>query len=136
MSSTILAVCSNNLVRKARGGNTEGVTTAGGIYAEADTLVSNNVVEDAKDVGIALGWGPYCRNLSVQGNLVRDCGKGITASITEGAGPSYIANNVITGAKIAAILGMDRHTPMTDDLGKADAKVPDLIQLKDNITRA
>ena len=131
-----LAVCSNNLVRNARGGNSEGVTTAGGIYAEADTLVSNNVIEHARDVGIALGWGLYCRNLSAQGNLIRDCGKGITASVTGGAGPSYLANNVITGAKTAAILGMDHLNAMTDDLGKAGAKVPDLIQLKDNIIRA
>ena len=131
-----LAVCSNNLVRNAKGGKTEGVTTGGGIYAEADTLVSGNVVEDAKDVGIALGWGSYARNLSAQGNLIRNCGKGITASVTQGAGASYLANNVITGAKIAAILGMDHLNAMTDDLGKADAKVPDLIQLKDNIVRA
>jgi uncharacterized secreted repeat protein (TIGR03808 family) len=130
-----LAVCSNNLVRNANGGNTEGVATGGGIYAEADTLVSNNVVENARDVGIALGWGPYAQNLSAQGNLVRNCGKGITASVTQGAGPSYLVNNVITGAKIAAILGMDHLVAMTDDLSKAGAKVPELIQLKDNIVR-
>jgi uncharacterized secreted repeat protein (TIGR03808 family) len=128
-----LAVCSNNLVRNAKGGTMEGVTTGGGIYAEADTLVSNNVVENAKDVGIALGWGSYARNLSAQGNLIRNCGKGITASVTKGAGPSFIANNVITGAETAAILGMDHLIAMTDDLGKLDAKIPDLIRLKDNI---
>jgi uncharacterized secreted repeat protein (TIGR03808 family) len=131
-----LAVCSNNLVRNVKGGNTEGVTTGGGIYAEADTLVSSNVIENARDVGIALGWGRYCRNLTAQGNLIRDCGKGITASVTEGAGPSYIVNNVIAGAKTAAILGMDHLNAMTDDLGKPDAMVSDLIQLKDNIIRA
>ena len=100
-------MCSNNLVRNANGGNTEGVNTGGGIYAEADTLVSNNLVENARDVGIALGWGPYARNLSAQGNLVRNCGKGITASVTDGAGPSYLANYVICGSKVAAITGMD-----------------------------
>ncbi len=130
-----LAVCSNNLVRNARGGRSEGVTTAGGIYAEADTLVSNNVIENARDVGIALGWGNYCRNLTVQGNLIQDCAKGITASVTAGAGPSYIANNIISGARTAAILGMDHLDPVTDDLGKAGAKVPDLLQLKDNVIR-
>ena len=131
-----LVVCSNNLVRNAKGGKTGGVTTGSGIHAEADTLVSSNVVENARDVGISLGWGPYARNLSAQGNLIRNCGKGITASVTKGAGPSYLANNVITGAKIAAILGMDHLVAMTDDLGKAGAKVPELIQLKDNVIRA
>jgi uncharacterized secreted repeat protein (TIGR03808 family) len=131
-----LAVCSNNLVRNAKGGKTEGVTTGGGIYAEADTLVSGNVVENAKDMGIGLGWGSYARNLSAQGNLIRNCGKGITVSVTKGAGQSYIANNVITGAGTAAILGMNHLIAMTDDLGKADAKIPESIQLKDNIIRA
>ena len=126
-----LAVCSNNLVRNAKGGTTEGVKIGGGIYAEADTLVSSNVVENAKDVGIGLGWGAYARNLSAQGNLIRDCGKGMTVSVTEGAGPSYLANNVISGSKTAAILGMDHLEMVTDDLGKAGAKVPELIQLKD-----
>jgi hypothetical protein len=56
--------------------------------------------------------------------------------VTKGAGPSYIANNVIAGAKIAVIFGLDHLDPMTDDLGKADAMVPELIQLKDNIIRA
>jgi hypothetical protein len=98
--------------------------------------VSSNVIESAGDVGIALGWGRYSRNLSAQGNLIRNCRKGITASVTKGAGPSYIANNVIAGAKIAVIFGLDHLDPMTDDLGKADAMVPELIQLKDNIIRA
>ncbi|HQY74477.1 MAG TPA: TIGR03808 family TAT-translocated repetitive protein [Aestuariivirga sp.] len=131
-----LAVCSGNLVRNAKGGSTEGVKIGGGIYAEADTLVSGNVVENAKDVGIGLGWGAYARNLSAQGNLIRECGKGISVSVTEGAGPSYLANNVISGSKTAAILGMDHREIVTDDLGKADAKVPELIQLKDNVIRA
>jgi uncharacterized secreted repeat protein (TIGR03808 family) len=128
-----LAVCSTNLVRNARGGTTEGVKIGGGIYAEADTLVSSNVVENAKDVGIGLGWGAYTRNLSAQGNLIRDCGRGMTVSVTEGAGPSYLANNVISGSKTAAILGMDHLEMVTDDLGKAGAKVPELIKLNDNM---
>lgn len=130
-----LAVCNGNLVRNVRGGKTAGVTLGGGIYAEADTLISNNVVESATDFGIGLGWGRYCRNLTAQGNLIRDCGKGIIASVAEGAGASYIANNIISGAKTAAIVGMDHLNPVTDDLGKAGAKIPGLLQLKDNIVR-
>jgi uncharacterized secreted repeat protein (TIGR03808 family) len=131
-----LAVCNGNLVRNMRAGKTLGVTTAGGIYAEADTLVSNNVVENAEDTGIALGWGPYARNLTAQGNFIRNCGTGITVSVTEGAGSSFIASNVITGAKKSAITGMDHLNPTTDDLGKIDAKVPDVVLLKDNVIRA
>jgi uncharacterized secreted repeat protein (TIGR03808 family) len=131
-----LAVCNGNLVRNVRNGITNGVTTAGGIYAEADTLLSNNVVENAKDFGIGLGWGPYARNLSALGNMIKDCDTGLRTSVTEGAGVSYIANNTIIGSRLAAITGMDHLDPMTDDLGKPDAKVPDVVLLKDNVIRA
>ena len=93
-------------------------------------------MENAKDLSIGLGWGSYARNLSAQGNLIRNCGKGITVSVTKGAGQSYIANNVITGAGIAAILGMDHLIAMTDDLGKADANIPESILLRNNIVVA
>jgi uncharacterized secreted repeat protein (TIGR03808 family) len=131
-----LAVCSSNIVRNIHGGKTAGVGSGGGIYAEADTLIANNVIENARDFGIGLGWGPYARNLSAQGNLIQNCGTGITASVTEGAGQSCIASNIISGAKKAAITGMDYLEPRTDDLGKADAKAPDMILLRDNIIRA
>jgi uncharacterized secreted repeat protein (TIGR03808 family) len=131
-----LAVCSNNIVRNIHGGKTKGVTLGGGIYAEADTLIANNVIENARDFGIGMGWGPYCRNLSAQGNLIQNCGTGIIASVTEGAGQNYIANNIISGAKKAAIVGMDHLEIKTDDLGKAGAVVPAAILLRDNVIRA
>jgi uncharacterized secreted repeat protein (TIGR03808 family) len=123
-----LAVCSNNVVRNAHGGKTAGVTSGGGIAAEADTLIANNVIENARDFGIGLGWGPYARNLSAQGNLIQNCGTGIFASVTEGAGQSYIAGNIISGSKVAAISGMDHLEVKT-------GVTPVQILLKDNIIR-
>jgi len=131
-----LAVCSGNVVRNITGGQTQGVTTGGGIYAEADTLISNNVVENARDFGIGMGWGPYCRNLSAQGNLIKDCATGIVVSVSGGAGQSHIAGNVISGARKASITGMDHLEPVTGDLGAAGAKIPDVVLLKDNVVRA
>ncbi len=131
-----LAVCNNNMVRNIHGGTTEGVKSAGGIYAEADTLIANNVIDSARDFGIGMGWGPYCRNLSAQGNLIQNCATGITASVTAGAGQSYIAHNIIATAKTAAIVGMDHLDVKTEDLGRAEAKVPDQILLAGNIIRA
>jgi uncharacterized secreted repeat protein (TIGR03808 family) len=130
-----LAVCSGNLVRNCKGGTTEGVKTAGGIYAEADTAVSSNTVENARDVGIALGWGKYSRDLSATGNIIRDCGRAITASLSEGAGAVLIANNIISGAKTAAIMGMDHADPVTGDLAKPGAAVPERIRLVGNLVR-
>ena len=130
-----LAVCANNLVRRAKGGKTAGVTSGGGIYAEADTVVNGNVVEDARDVGIALGWGQYCRNLSATANLVRNCGKGITVSIAEGAEPVLIANNTIVGSKLAAVMAMRHLEEASGDLGVAGAEIPAQIMLTGNLIR-
>jgi uncharacterized secreted repeat protein (TIGR03808 family) len=127
-----LAVCANNLVRHARGDGSSPDTRGGGIYAEADTAVTGNVVEDAAHVGIALGWGRYGRNLMATGNLVRDCGRGFIVSLAEGAKPALIANNTISGAKVGAIFGMDHHNVVTEDLGKPGAKLPDRINLSGN----
>jgi uncharacterized secreted repeat protein (TIGR03808 family) len=127
-----LAVCANNLIRNARGGRSEGVTRAGGIYAEADTAVSCNVIEDARDVGIALGWGKYSRNLMATGNLVRNCGRGITVSMAEGAEPTVAANNMIVGAKEGAIFGMDHMNTITADLTISAAEARDLVRLSGN----
>ncbi len=128
-----LAVCSGNVVRNAQGSTTEGVKNGGGIYAEADTAISGNTIENARDVGIALGWGPYCRDLSATGNVIRSCGKGITASLTEGAGAVMVANNIISGSKVAAIMGMDHAEPVSGDLGQAGAEVPDRIRMSGNL---
>jgi len=125
-------VCANNLVRRVKGGGSLPDKRAVGIYAEADTTVTGNVVEDALDVGIGLGWGRYGRNLMATGNLVRDCGRGFIVSLAEGAEGAFIANNTIAGAKIGAIFGMDHMNVVTDDLGKPDAQLPERIKLSGN----
>lgn len=129
-----LATCTGNLVRRARGGGSLGVTAGGGIYAEADTVVANNVVEDARDFGIGAGFGPYLRNVAVTGNTLKDCGKGIIASVTPGAGFVSIANNIISGAKHGAIIGMDHDKVMTGDLALDSASAPSHMALSGNLT--
>ncbi|MBI2720419.1 MAG: TIGR03808 family TAT-translocated repetitive protein [Rhizobiales bacterium] len=117
-----LAVCANNVVRNVSGGVPSRSGT--GIAAEADTLVTGNVVENARDNGIWLGWGKYCRNLAASGNLVRNCGRGIGFSASAGAEPVMITGNRIAGAAIAAIQGMDHERPATGDLGLPGATLP------------
>ena len=119
-----LAVVANNIVRNVRGGGSLADTTAFGIYVEADAQVSGNVVDSARDIGIGLGWGRYCRNLSASGNSVRNCGRSFTFSLTEGAEPVMISGNRIAGSTIAAIQGMDHKEPVTEDLGAAGAAPP------------
>ena len=68
-----LAVCTGNLLRNLKGPNAHGVELSAGISAEADTIVSNNVIENADSYGIGLGWGKYGRNLTAANNTLLNC---------------------------------------------------------------
>jgi len=119
-----LAAVANNLVRKVKGGGSLPQTSAVGIAAEADAQVTGNVIEEAAEAGINLGWGQYCRNLSATGNTIRNCGRGIAFSVSEGAEPVMITGNRIIGARIASVQGMNHDEPVTGDLGLADSAIP------------
>jgi uncharacterized secreted repeat protein (TIGR03808 family) len=127
-----LAVVANNVIRRVKGGGTLPNTNGVGIGAEADATVSGNVVEDARDVGISLGWGRYARALSATGNLVRNAPKGIVFSMAEGADGVLIANNRIVGAK-TGILGSDHGEARTGDLSLPGAALPPGVQIGGNL---
>ncbi len=127
-----LASVTGNVIRRVTGGTSAGVTVGGAIHCEADTAVANNVIEDAKDFGISMGWGDKCRNLSATGNLIRDAGVGIVVSVTKGAGKILVANNLIAGGKLA-IQGADYETNKPGDLLAKGAVVPKHITLTNNV---
>jgi uncharacterized secreted repeat protein (TIGR03808 family) len=93
-----------------------------GIYVEADTTVTGNVVESARDAGIAAGWGNFMRDVAITGNVVRQAGIGVAVSVVPGAGSALIASNIITGSRRGAILGMDHARPITGELAKDGAQ--------------
>ena len=102
-----LVSCTGNLVRNLKTDGPYPAEVAGfghGIYAEADTVVANNVVEGAPRWGLAFGWGPYLRNVVATGNMVRDCGTGCAVSVAEGAGACAITNNIFAGSRRGAIV--------------------------------
>jgi uncharacterized secreted repeat protein (TIGR03808 family) len=84
------------------------------------------VIENAPSVGIEAGWGPYLRDVSVTGNIVRQAGYGITVSVVAGAGAALIANNLISGAKRGAIVGMEWSKAVTGDLIAGSSNYPQL----------
>jgi uncharacterized secreted repeat protein (TIGR03808 family) len=92
-----------------------------GILADADTAVTGNVIENAPSIGLALGYGPYLRDLVASDNIIRGAGIGIAVSVVPGAGSALIANNLITETKRGAILGMHWHEPVTGDLAREGA---------------
>lgn len=93
-----------------------------GIYVEADTAVNANVVENASAAGIAIGWGPYLRDVAATGNVVRKSAIGIAVSVAGGAGPALISSNVLSQVAHGAIVGMDHARPVTGDLAHDGAK--------------
>jgi uncharacterized secreted repeat protein (TIGR03808 family) len=87
-----------------------------GIYVEADTAVTGNVIENAAKVGISCGNGPYLRDVTVSGNVVRQTPYGVWVSVAKGAGAAVISGNLITGARRGAIVGMEWNKVVTSDL--------------------
>jgi uncharacterized secreted repeat protein (TIGR03808 family) len=117
-----LAVVQGNILRNlARHPGQTDAEKGVGIYVEADTTVGSNVVENAEFAGIMAGWGPYLRDVTVTGNVVRTAPIGVAVSVVPGAGGAVIADNMITGARRGAILGMDHLEVITDDLAKTGA---------------
>jgi uncharacterized secreted repeat protein (TIGR03808 family) len=129
-----LAVVSGNLVRNISGVSRlpRGAPIVGtGIAVEADVAVTGNVVENAAN-GLALGWGPYLRDVSATGNVIRGVERGIVVTVVEGAGPALIANNLISGAIDAAIIGMRWDEVATGDLALAGAEAYPQLTISGN----
>ena len=87
-----------------------------GIYIEADTVVSGNVIENAPAFGIMAGWGKYLRDVVISDNVIRNAPFGIGVSVTAGAGTALVNNNMISQTPRGAVVGLDHARPVTLDL--------------------
>ncbi|MCG6203234.1 TIGR03808 family TAT-translocated repetitive protein [Rhodopseudomonas sp. HC1] len=92
-----------------------------GIYVEADTAVTGNVIENAPSFGIVAGWGRYLRDVAITGNVVRKAFVGIGVSVADGAGTAAINGNVIAETQRGAVVGLDHARPVTPDLTAPNA---------------
>ncbi|WP_316230653.1 TIGR03808 family TAT-translocated repetitive protein [Bradyrhizobium sp. SZCCHNR1051] len=87
-----------------------------GIYVEADSSVTGNVVENAPSYGIVAGWGRYLRDVVISGNVIRNALAGVGVSVVPGAGTALVSNNMISGTPRGAVIGLDHIKPVTSDL--------------------
>ena len=87
-----------------------------GIAAEADTLISGNVIEGAPRWGMQIGWGPYLRNVVVSGNVVRKAPVGCAVSVADGAGTAVITDNVFQETAEGAVLGFQWEKKVSDEM--------------------
>jgi len=99
-----------------------------GIVVEADAAVTGNVIENAPSFGIMAGWGKYLRDVTITGNVVRNAFVGIGVSVVPGAGTALVSNNLISGSRGSAIVGLDHAKPATGDLGKESiSRFPQIV---------
>jgi uncharacterized secreted repeat protein (TIGR03808 family) len=130
-----LAVVANNIIRNAQKGLApKGKEPVGGsgLHVEAEAAVTGNVVENASDVGITLGWSWAMRNLVATGNVVRRTGIGISVSLVPKERNALIANNVISEAKLGAVVGTEFGKAVTGDLTKGEDKRATGIRIEGN----
>ena len=127
-----LAICSNNIVRNILPFSpTNPDTTPIGIFAEADTAVTGNLIENVPGVGIGVGWGAFLRNVLVSNNIVRQIKYGIAVSVVEGAGRAKINDNMIIDASESGIVGAEWDKVVALDLVQETQNYP-LVLMDDN----
>ena len=107
-----------NLVNRRPAGTDPHDVAGVGISAEADAAISSNVIEGAPTAGIQLGWGQYMRDLSVTANVIKGSPVGIAVSVVPGAGQALIADNLVQGASVGAVVGMEWKRPVTGDMAR------------------
>jgi uncharacterized secreted repeat protein (TIGR03808 family) len=93
-----------------------------GIYVEADTSVTGNVIENAPSFGIIAGWGKYLRDIVISGNVIRNAFVGVGVSVVSGAGTALVNNNMISETPRGAVVGLDHARPITPDLSAEGAQ--------------
>ncbi|MDA9525128.1 nitrous oxidase accessory protein [Bradyrhizobium sp. CCBAU 11434] len=111
-----------NLIPKRPIGTAPDDDAGVGIYIEADTSVSGNVIENAPSYGIVAGWGKYLRDVAITGNVIRRALAGIGVSVVQGAGTALVNNNMISETPRGAVVGLDHARAVTADLSAEGAQ--------------
>lgn len=122
-----LATCTGNIVRNILPKSAVNPDTVPvGIYAEADTIVANNVVENVPGVGIAAGYGPFVRNVSINSNVITgaNIGIGVTVVNDPKVGKVHVSDNLISGATVAGIAGLEWQNVVSTDLAADAGRYP------------
>jgi uncharacterized secreted repeat protein (TIGR03808 family) len=111
-----------NLIPKRPIGTAPDDVAGIGIYVEADTSVTGNVIENAPSFGIVAGWGKYLRDVAITGNVIRKTFAGIGVSVAAGAGTALVNNNLISETPRGAVVGHDHGKAVTADLSVEGAQ--------------
>jgi uncharacterized secreted repeat protein (TIGR03808 family) len=124
-----------NLIAKRPVGTAPDDDAGIGIYVEADTSVTGNVIENAPAFGIVAGWGKYLRDVAITGNVIRKTFAGIGVSVAAGAGTALVNNNMISETPRGAVVGHDHGRAVTTDLSTEGAQRYAQIVIGSNAVR-
>ncbi|RXH34920.1 nitrous oxidase accessory protein [Bradyrhizobium nanningense] len=111
-----------NLIPKRPIGTAPDDDAGVGIYIEADTSVTGNVIENAPSYGIVAGWSKYLRDVAITGNVIRKAFAGVGVSVVPGAGIALVNNNMISDTPRGAVVGLDHARAVTSDLSADGAQ--------------
>jgi uncharacterized secreted repeat protein (TIGR03808 family) len=124
-----------NLIPKRPVGTAPDDDAGIGIYIEADSAITGNVIENAPSFGIIAGWGKYLRDVAITGNVIRKAFVGIGVSVVPGAGIALVNNNMISETPRGAVVGLDHARAITADLSVAGAQQYAQVVLGGNAVR-
>jgi uncharacterized secreted repeat protein (TIGR03808 family) len=134
-----IAVVQGNIIRNLRPKRPIGTAPdddAGvGIYVEADSSVTGNVIENTPSFGIMAGWGNYLRDIVISGNVIRKAFVGVGVSVTPGAGTVLVNANMISETPRGAVVGLDHARPVTADLAADGAQRLAQVVIANNAVR-
>jgi uncharacterized secreted repeat protein (TIGR03808 family) len=134
-----IAVVQGNIIRNLRPKRPIGTAPdddAGvGIYVEADSSVTGNVIENAPSFGIMAGWGNYLRDVVISGNVIRKAFIGVGVSVTPGPGTVLVNANMIAETPRGAVVGLDHARPVTADLAADGAQRLAQVVIANNAVR-
>lgn len=128
-----LATCTGNIVRNIAASSAVNPDTRPvGMFAEADTVIANNTVENVPGYGIVAGFGPFVRNVTVSDNVIVgvDTGIGVSVVQEQAPGPVRVSGNIIGAGAKHGIVGMEWEKVVSEDLA-GDGNYPN-VTVSDN----
>ena len=121
-----LAVCNGNIVRNIAPLSVVNPDTVPiGIFAEAETAITGNTVQNVPGVAIAAGFGTFLRNVMISGNVVSESRIGIGVSVVDGAGKVHVGSNAIAASE-HAVVGMAWDEIVEPDLAANAGRYPNV----------
>ena len=104
-----------------------------GIYAEAETSISGNSIDNVPGIGILAGRGSFLRDVIIADNVLYATTTGIGVSVVQNPspGPVTITGNIVNAPLENGIVGLEWDKVVVEDLVKDAAKYPH-VTLADN----